>query len=86
MTARNRQARLILREGYAAGEPVAALAARAGVTYGSAKVIAHKMGLRHPSGSVCRHLPAEKQVDFAFLTASKKLSAKEALQALGVKL
>lgn len=48
MTRRNDKAREILREGYAAGDPVYDIAKRAGITYGSAKVIAHQMGLRHP--------------------------------------
>lgn len=86
MTKRNDRARQVLREGYAKGEPVKAIAERAGLTYGSAKVIAHRMGLVHPSGDPARDLSGQQARDYRHFTRSKNMTSSEALRIIGAAL
>ncbi len=83
MTRRNDAARQILREGYEAGESVKAIAERAGLTYGSAKVIASRMGLIHPCGSPARHLVGQQAADYHLFVHTKGIRAQDALRIVG---
>jgi len=79
-----------IRRGYEAGKRVQQIADETGSTYGSVKVLASKMGLRHPNpdrGGGDRKrgfsIPAELREDY-FLYRIKGYSAAEAADALGI--
>lgn len=74
--------RAIIEQGYQVGLPVSEIAAMIGSTPGSVRVIAHKMGIKHP-GPLPRQLPPGRVDDYRFLTRQKRIPAAEAKQILG---
>jgi hypothetical protein len=73
----------IIRAGYAAGKSVADIARECDSTPGSVRVIAHKMGLRHPY-MVARNIPRRLLADYRTLVSLGRYAAPEAAAILGV--
>lgn len=83
---RSQQLRAAILEGYAAGESTVAIAERVGSTSASVRVVAHKMGVKHPRmGNVLPEgLRTPEMVSDYLVLRSKKFRRAEALQVLGV--
>lgn len=79
---------LIVRKGYIAGLPVSAIAELAGISEGSVRVRAHRMGLQHPKPQkprgAMRFLNEEQKADYLRLTGTYRYRSAEALRMLGV--
>lgn len=79
---RSALARGAIRQGYASGRSVSAIAADIGYKPRSVRVIASQMGLHHPSQGL-RLIPPEQAEEYRFLTQSKCIASVEAVRMLG---
>lgn len=79
------QVRAVIIDGYAEGLPVPQIAQNAGVTYGSARVIAHQLRLEHPyrANAVIDAIPLDRRPAYKRLTRGGRMRAAEAAKALG---
>lgn len=83
MTRRNDALRAAIALGYANGTPIVVIAAQAGSTPGSVKVLAHRMKLTH-SNPLSRGIPKEHREAWRFFTQYKRLPPAYVRKLLGL--